>query len=327
MSARGPPLSDKRKLREYTTEQVRQIRQEFDKKLDGKPVPKHMKGTLARDLWQERVRPEGMAFMATDPQPYSTNDKRRPFNKPAMSLSKPRVEEGRSGGLRFGSQVVQIPENMLSLDWSQAKMGGNWKPTDFEGVILVQELIPPIGIQDVEGEVTRESLVRQSGWGADNDAMPGLNSGKRYAPESERVTNGPSAMPVLNSGCTRCAPVSERVTISQRDMKCSTSYKEGNDLRPASPAANGRKCFFQDHDLESHGRNKDNLDDETLMNPSHPFREVESKKRGETVRVNIGGRSPAAKNDEVSFHVDRSRVSPYNEKPEKLAPHKINFDD
>ena len=160
----------------------------------------------------------------------------------------------------------------------------------------MQELIPPIGSQAVEGEVTNESLVRQSGWGADNDAMPGLNSG------------------------ARCAPVSEKVTISQRDMKCSTSYKEGNDLRPVSLAANGRKCFFQDHDLESHGRNKDNLDD-----PSHPFREIESKRRRETVRVNVEGRSPTAKNDKVSFHEERSRVSPYNKKPEQLTPHKIIY--
>ena len=331
MSARGPPLSDDKKVlrqeREYTTEQVKQIRQEFGKKLEGKPVPNHMKGSLARDLWKERVRPEGMVFMATDPQPYATNDKRGSFNKSATSLSKPRVEEGKTGGLTYGTQIVQIPETLLSLDWSQAKMGGNWKPTDFEGVMLVQELIPPIGSQDVEGEVTNESLVRQPGWGADNDAM--LNSGNRYAPESEKVTS-PSAMPVLNSG-SRYAPISEKVTISQRDMKCcNKSYKEANEPRPASPgtAANGRKCFFRNHDVDTNERDKawysmdeDNLDDETLMNPS-PLREVESKKRRETVRANVGWRNPThnAKN-EKGFHEVKSRVSPYNEKPEKLAPH------
>jgi len=309
MGAGGPPLSDIKKLlrqeREYTTKQVEQIRQEFDKKLEGKPVPKHMKGTLTSDLWKERVRPEGRVLMATDPQPYSTNEKRGPFNKSVTSLSKPRVEEGKNGGLSFGSHVLQIPENLLSLDWSQSKMGGNWKPTDFEGVILVQELIPPIGDQAVEGEVTNESLVRQPGWGADNDAMPVFNSGNRYG------------------------PVSEKVTISQRDMKCSTSYKKGNDLRSASTgtAADGRKYFFRDYDVESHGRAEDNLDDENLMNTSPP-RKVESKKRGETVRINVGGgRSPAAKNEKVSFHEVKSRVNPYKENPEKLAPHKISFED
>ena len=179
----------RQECRDYMDQQIDQIKQEIDKKLqvrnldssvngDG-PVPSNTK-KLAQ-LYQKKPEPsEQMAKPMVLLEPEASR-------KSVVSWSVPEFG-GKTAKLQtYGSHLVQVPEELQFLDWRQARMGGNWKPvSDTQGVVLLDEVYPSNLLGEGEEVTDRIGIIRQSGLGADNEGAPPVTDGK--VPNKERIS-------------------------------------------------------------------------------------------------------------------------------------------
>ena len=183
----------RQECRDYMDQQINHIKQEIDKKLQVRNLDSSVNGDgpvsnntmkLAQ-LYQKKPEPSEQMAM---PRVLMVEDSREPeaSRKSVVSWSVPE-SGGKTPKLKtYGSQLVQVPEELQHLDWSQARMAGNWKPvSNAQGVVLLDEVYPPNLLGEGE-EVTDEAIICQSGLGADNEGAPPVTDGK--VPNMERIS-------------------------------------------------------------------------------------------------------------------------------------------
>lgn len=210
----------RQECREYMDQQVKKIKQELEQKLandNQKDVLKHSvngDGPISntKKLAQLYQKPEELPkpniLMARD----SDVDNR----KSVVSWSTPEFG-GKTGRCpTFGSQIVQIPEELQHLDWSQARMAGNWKASEAEGVVLMQELCPPLVQGQIGEEVTEESKIVASGLGSDNDALPPpvIRTDGKLVPTKEKITIAQTDKKVIPNRGNNIDATSQRLSSS-----------------------------------------------------------------------------------------------------------------
>jgi len=215
----------RQECRDYMDQQINQIKQEIDKKLQVRNLDSNINGdgpvsNNTKKLAQLYQKKPEQSEQMDKPRNLMVEDSREPeaSRKSVVSWSVPEFR-GKIGKLQtYGSQLVQVPEELQHLDWSQARMAGNWKPvSDAQGVVLLDEVYPPLG----EGEeVTVEDMIRQWGLGADNEGAPPVTDGK--VPNKERIsivqTDKRIALPRGNG--------SSNSSNQERTTKLSTSNSE-----------------------------------------------------------------------------------------------------